>query len=541
MEVSRGLADRLLERMTDAFIALDRDWRVVYMNSAAMGLNARPRPDVIGRSHWDEWPQTLGSEVERQYRLAMSTQRPVHFEHHYVLPGEDFWHSIHAYPDETGLSIFFRDISEQKRADELSRALGNAGSRFAATLDLTSTLEIVAEMALPCLGQWACVYLVNEDWRVTSVEVAALDERERVLLRRIVDQLPVSPANDALPFNRAMRTGEPQLLRGVSDEFYAMLESQPLEDFMRALDPQSLLCAALVAHGRTIGGVTFGTSRGSRPHDERDIAGAREVAFLGALALDGARSFDAERRARRDAEDARRLAEDANRSKVELLRAISHELRTPLNAIGGYAQMLRMGLRGDLTEQQRSDVERIERNHVQISRLTDDLLSFARLETGRVDFDLVPVRVNLVLGGLEGLVTPSGMRGGRALVITECGDDVIVRADEGKMTQVLVNLISNALKHTPPGTPIEISCDAAARDERVHIRVRDSGPGIPREKQKSIFEPFVQLENTLTRRVEGLGLGLAIARDLARGMGGDLAVDSQRGQGATFIFSLPRG
>src|SRR4051812_17752297 len=123
--------DQLLERMTDAFLALDCEWRVVYMNSAARGMNQRPRPNVIGRSHWEEWPQTVGSEVERQYRLAMETQRPVHFEHHYEGPDHDFWHAIHAYPDQTGLSIFYRDITDQKRTDEVARVLAEAGARFA--------------------------------------------------------------------------------------------------------------------------------------------------------------------------------------------------------------------------------------------------------------------------------------------------------------------------------------------------------------------------------------------------------------------------
>jgi PAS domain S-box-containing protein len=540
MPAATGSPDRFLERMTDAFIALDREWRVVYINSAAMGLNTRPRPDVIGRSHWDEWPMTVGSEVERQYRLAMSTQRPVHFEHHYVLPGQDFWHSIHAYPDETGLSIFFRDITVEKRAEELAQALGRAGSRFAATLDLKSTLDIVAEMALPCLGQWGCVYLVDEGWRVTASAVASPDAREHELLRRIVNQLPITATDERLPFNRAMHSGAPVLLSALDDAFFAALGSQPVEDFLRALDAQSLLCAPLVAHGRTIGGITFGTSHGRRSHDERDVDGAREVAFLAGLAVDSARLFEAERRARHDAEEAKRLAEEANRGKVEFLRAISHELRTPLNAIGGYAQMLRMGLRGELTAQQRSDVERIERNHLQVARLIDDLMSFARLETGRVDFDIAPVPVAFVLGGLEAFVAPSGMRGGRALLIGACPRDVVVRADEAKMTQVLSNLVSNAMKHTPPGTTIEVFCEAPPGDNVVYVRVRDTGPGIPRDKQKSIFAPFVQLDKSLTRRVEGLGLGLAIARDLARGMGGDLTVDSQLGQGATFTLSLPR-
>ena len=165
----------LLERMTDAFIALDREWRITYMNSAAVRLNGKSREDSLWRSHWDEWPLTVGSEVERQYKLAMRTQQPVHFEHHYMAPGRDFWHRITAYPNENGLSIFFRDVTAEKRAGDLAALLAKAGAEFAATRDEEATLRIVAQMALPLLGDWSCVYVTDDAGRVTCVEVAATD------------------------------------------------------------------------------------------------------------------------------------------------------------------------------------------------------------------------------------------------------------------------------------------------------------------------------------------------------------------------------
>ncbi len=531
-------AQPFLERITDAFIALDRDWRIVYMNSAAMGLNAKPRPDVIGRSHWEEWPHTVGSEVERQYRLAMETQKPVHFEHHYRVPGHDYWHSIHAYPDANGLSIFYRDITDEKRTEELARLLATAGSQFAGTLDQRSTLRIVAEMPLPLLGQWSCVYLVDELWQVTDVRCAAVDDQQLALLRRVVAQLPISAADTRIPFNRPMHTGEAVLVSPVDAAFYDTFADEALRDFMRALEPQSILVVALVARGRTIGGMTLGTSQGNRVHGEFDVQAAREVALPAAMALDSARLFEAERQARRDAEDARKRAEHANRSKAEFLRAMSHELRTPLNAVGGYAQLLRMGLRGEVTEPQRADLERIERNVAHVNRLLADVLSFARLEAGRMEIDSRRVLVKNLLEELDAFVAPQATQGGHHLAIRTCGEEVAVWADPAKLMQILVNLVGNALKHTPAGTTIEVFCDSDAVE--AHIRVRDNGAGIARELQQTIFEPFVQIGRQLNRPVEGLGLGLAIARDLAREMSGELTVESAPGQGATFTLSLPR-
>ena len=536
----KGLDDYILERMTDAFLALDREWRVVYMNSAAMGMNARPRPDVIGRSHWEEWPNTVGSEVERQYRLAMETQRPVHFEHHYVLPGYDYWHAIHAYPDEHGLSIFYRDITEQKRADALAKLLATAGSRFAEILDQRSALRAIAEMAVPLLGEWAAAYAVDESWRVSDVQVASSDERKLPVLRQVVALLPVSATDDGLPFNRAMHAGQPVLLERVGEDFYAALGDEALEDFVRALAPESLLCVPLVVRGRTIGGITYGAGAGARRHDEQDVRAAREFALPAALALDSARLFEAERRARRDAEDARHRAEDANRSKMDFLRAMSHELRTPLNAIGGYTQLLLLGVRGELTDRQRADIERIERNHLHVTGLITEVLNFTRVETGRVTYDTKRFAVNSALAALDALVS-GPLRGDHELNVSPCVPDIMLWADEAKTTQILVNLVSNALKHTPAGTRIDVSVEPARGGDDVTIYVRDTGPGIPKDKHERIFEPFVQLARRLSRPVDGLGLGLSIARDLARGMGGDLRVSGDLGEGTTFALTLPCG
>jgi signal transduction histidine kinase len=537
-----GQGAELLERMTDAFLALDREWRVVYMNGAARQVGEPPGPDVIGRSHWEQWPQSVGTEIERQYRLAMATQRPVHFEHHYRFPGRDYWHLIHAYPDANGLSIFFRDITVQKRTDDLARLLATASARFVSTLDQASMLRVVSEMALPLVGDWACVYLVDDTFRVTAVDIAGVDERQLAMLRQVVTQLPVAAVDPMLPWNRAMHTGRAVLLEQVEDGFYAALDRPELRDFVMALAPRSLLCVPLMARDRTIGGITFGRSATSRPHDDQDVLAALEVALPAGLALDTARLYEEQRQATHDAEDARKRAEDANLSKVDFLRAMSHEMRTPLNAIGGYVQLLRMGARGELTQEVKRDLERIERNYLHVTRLINDVLHFAKLDAGRVVFESKRVPVAMMMEELEDFFAPQMKAQGRELTVRACAPEVVVWADEDKARQILVNLIGNALKYTPEETSIEVFCDdASASDDWVRISVRDNGPGIPLEKQQSIFEPFVQIGRTLNHPVEGLGLGLAIARDLARGMGGELSVESEPGKVTTFTLALKPG
>jgi signal transduction histidine kinase len=534
---ARGL--ELLERMTDGFLALDREWRIVYMNAAARNVGVDPGPDVIGRDHWEQWPETVGTEVERQYRRAMETQRAAHFEHHYLVPGKDFWHSIHAYPDPTGLTIFYRDITEQKRKDDVARLLASASSRLVSTLDQATMMREVAELAIPLLGQWSCVYLVSPGFEVTAVSAASVDPTLGTILRQVIGQLPVAATDPRLPWNHAMLAGEAVRLAEPGNEFYSALGTPELRDFVAALAPRSLLCVPLMARGRTIGGMTFGTSAGGRVHDELDGLAAREVALPAGLALDTARLYEEQRQARHDAEEARQKAEDANYTKADFLRAMSHELRTPLNAIGGYVQLLQLGARGPLPKAVSRDLERVERNLQHTNRLIADVLGFTKLEAGHVTYERQPVRVAEIIGSIEDYVATLPTATGHVLRALPCADDVVAFADHAKVTQIVINLVSNAFKHTPPGTRIDVFSDPGASDDRVAIVVRDNGPGIPRDKHERVFEPFVQIGRSLSHPVDGLGLGLAIARDLARGMGGDLTLQSA-GNGCLFRLTIPR-
>jgi signal transduction histidine kinase len=236
-------------------------------------------------------------------------------------------------------------------------------------------------------------------------------------------------------------------------------------------------------------------------------------------------------------EEARAAADAANRAKGDFLSVMSHELRTPLNAIGGYTELIEMGIRGPVTPEQRVDLERIRFSQKHLLGLVNEVLNYTKLETGTDEYDVQDVPVREVLAAAEALVLPQASKSGLQLIVGETEGALSVRADPDKLRQILVNLLSNAVKFTEPGG--EIHLHSEGEGECICFSVRDSGIGIPEDQIAAVFEPFVQVRSDLTRSQEGTGLGLAISRQLARGMGGNLVVQSTPGVGSVFTLKLP--
>jgi signal transduction histidine kinase len=252
--------------------------------------------------------------------------------------------------------------------------------------------------------------------------------------------------------------------------------------------------------------------------------------------------------ARRVAEEAtvelerqRTIAEDANHAKSAFLAMMSHELRTPLNAIGGYVQLLEMGVHGPVTAAQLEALGRVTRSQKHLLRLINELLNLARIESGRVAYDLQPISLHDVVEATLPMIEPQlAARGLRYELNVPANLRALV--DREKIEQILLNLLSNASKFTPPGGCVTVEASITPEsDELVELKVSDTGVGIPESRLEAIFEPFVQVESSHAARVDGSGLGLSISRELARGMGGDITAESTLGVGSAFAILLRRG
>ena len=241
---------------------------------------------------------------------------------------------------------------------------------------------------------------------------------------------------------------------------------------------------------------------------------------------------------RKRAEDA---VNDANRAKSEFLAAMSHELRTPLNAIAGYVQLLELEVHGPLAPEQHAALERVQRSQRYLLSLINDILNFAKLEAGRVEYSTEDVVLADAVAHIAPMIEPQ-VAAKHLDYAVRIDPGIIVRADAEKLWQILLNLLSNAVKFTECGGRITVDTgvrgDGSGPTGVVYVRVTDTGAGIPANRLGAIFEPFVQIQRTLANPSEGTGLGLAISRGLARGMGGDLRVRSVEGTGTTFTLML---
>ena len=433
--------------------------------------------------------------------------------------------------------------------------LADASLRFGASLDQELTYAAIAGVSLPGLDAWCVVDVVEVGGGLRRLAVIHPDEDKHAIARNLAGRwMPI--ADDMIGVPAVQQTREPVVIvKRASVAVAAAARDPETLRVLRELGAGALLVVPIVTHDTLLGAITFVSRPGAPIFTADDIRFAAQIAARCAQALEAARLYAAARAAwaeaeasRADADAARRTAEESNASKAKFLSTMSHELRTPLNAIGGYAQLLELGIRGPVTNDQKSDLVSIQRSQAHLLGLVDAVLNYAQLEAGYVVYATANIELGEVVAGVHAFVAPQMRSKGVGYSFLPCPSPLIVRAEAAKVRQIVLNLVGNATKFTPSGGHIAVSCAMGVADKHApgddmrvmhSVRVSDTGSGIPSDKLEAIFDPFVQVNRTLSSPDVGVGLGLAIGRELARGMGGDLVVASTQGVGTTFTLTLP--
>ncbi|HEX2094855.1 MAG TPA: ATP-binding protein, partial [Longimicrobiaceae bacterium] len=339
--------------------------------------------------------------------------------------------------------------------------------------------------------------------------------------------------DDPFGVPRAVRTRETEIIADLPEEMIAEVSrGEENLQVLRSLGMGSLLVVPLLARGEVLGAITYISPRGGRAHGTEDVVLAEDLAARCAIALDNARLY-------REAQEGRRVAEEASAAKSQFLAVMSHELRTPLTGVIAYAELLETEILGPMEAKQQEACARIKASSWHLLSIIEEILIFSRAEAGRLEVRPEETDVVHIAREVVRILEPEAERNGVALRF-ECGEMAPrLWTDPGKVRQILLNLMGNAIKYTQQGEiTITVECHRSASED-FQIHVRDTGPGIAPEQHERIFEPFTQADSSHTRTVGGTGLGLAISLKFARLLGGDITLQSIPGEGSTFTLHLP--
>jgi PAS domain S-box-containing protein len=513
-EAAHERLSAVIEGTTDAFFAVDREWRLTYVNRRAEELVRRPRVELLRHQLWDCFPAAAASEARAALERAMTAGEAVEVEASPV-PGR--WIEIHGHPSPEGLAIYFRDVTARRAREERDRLLTRAGSVLAGSLDPELLPREIAALACESLAHWCVVHVETEH----GLRAAGIAHADPARIERLRDLLRGYAAPADHPLTVALRTGQPQLVPVFGEGVLERLipDAGSLEA-VREMGIASVIVVPMQARGRTVGSISLVRGSGAAYGNE-ELELAVELARRAALALDNAALYE--------------QARAATRSREEVLAVVSHDLRNPLNAV-----LLAAVILDEYTDPERWDererlqLRTIRHSAEQMTTLIHDLVEVVALEAGTRVLHLECVDTSALLRAAAEMY--AGLAGEQEVAL---GVDVPpevpdLRADRARLLQVLSNLVGNALKFTPRGGEVRIGAEAAG--ELVRVWVSDTGPGIDPEHLPRLFERFWQ-----ARRGDraGLGLGLSIAKAIVDAHGGRIWAESTPGSGSTFSFTLP--
>jgi PAS domain S-box-containing protein len=421
-----------------------------------------------------------------------------------------------------GASKIARDISPRKRTEAALHFLAESSKALAELLDVSSTLQRVASLAVPHFADWCAVDLLEPDGSLRRVAVAHVDPAKVRLAQEVSRRFPPSPNTPQGPWH-IVRTGRSEIVPEITDAI--LLETVKNDDYrrmLRELGIRSYIGVPLQTRGKILGVITFTAAESGHRYEPADLQLAEDLGQRAAVAIENARLYSD--------------LKAADRRKDEFLAMLAHELRNPLAPIRNALHIMKMADKnGEAAEQARQMTERQVQHLV---RLVDDLLDVSRVMRGRVELRKEPVELGVIIAHAVETAQPILDAQGQELVLSVPSESLRLEADPTRLAQVIGNLLNNAAKFSYRAGRVWLTAERE-HDEAV-VRVRDEGAGISPALLPHLFDLFVQGNLSLERSQGGLGIGLTIVRKLVELHGGKVTARSEGpGKGSEFVVRLP--
>jgi len=520
----------ILESISDAFYAVDYDWRFTYINRKAEQLWQKRRAALLGQNIWSEFPEAVGSESYEAHLKAAQEQVTVAYETRSTVLG--VWLKVNIYPSHDGLSVYFEDISDRKRAE---RALQRYAQRLE-TLRAIDELILLAETTadpvqlalnricglIPCHQAFILLFDFQAD--------------EAYMLTGVEQGNPLDVTSTTLPISNFVSVNQlkQESLRYVDDVYD--LDCTPGIQALMGPQMRSCLTVPLMAEDTLLGVLNLGTTqRASFQKEHFEIA--QEVANQLAIAIqqsqlrDQLQAYAAELEER--VVDRTAKLREANLELESFAYSVSHDLRSPLQAMQGLAQALLEDYAAQLDDLGQEYAKRICQSALRMDTLIENLLTYSRLNRSEIQLRAIPLEpvIQEALQLLEEQIQAS-----QAQIQVQVPLPSVL-GHRSTLLQVVMNLVANSLKFVPAGVLPEIEMGAEERGAWVRLWVQDNGIGIREDQKERIFEVFERLHSL--DAYSGTGIGLAIVQRGVQRMGGQVAVDSQPGKGSRFWIQLP--
>jgi signal transduction histidine kinase len=419
---------------------------------------------------------------------------------------------------------------EAARREREAAFLDRATQLFNSTLELDVVFQQVARMATEVLGDSCTISLIEAgNAYVRPVATYHPDPKACEARLRVLRDSPTRIGDPASVVGLAAVDGRPYLIRDTRRE-----------GRVRHVDPlnvYSFIAVPIIMQEKILGILATSISHPGRQFTQADLRLAMALADRAALAIENSRLYAQERRLRQELEDLNQKVQEANRLKTEFVTVVTHELRSPLTSIAGYLDLLLEEDGREGVEAREAYLQIVKRNADRLLALINDLLDLARLEAGRLELKRVPLDLEGLIQDVSGALRPQIEGKGQHLHLDLAASLPVVTGDSERLTQILLNLVSNAHKYTPQGGNITVA--TRAEHAGVGIAVQDTGIGLSTEEQQQLFTKFFRAQHPLVREAGGTGLGLAIALALVELHGGTITVVSTPGQGSTFKVTLP--